>query len=122
MKELEALEKFKQELPKESADKFQKEFVDKFKAELEMSQGRMLLIWLWRVFLMFLLPWRWYQIHDFLRPWREHRRLGGHLRSGQTGSSKIRPWRSPANKHLGTLLRWFSRAIRPRRVLPSSIQ
>jgi hypothetical protein len=50
------------------------EIFEKFRPELEMSQGRLLLVWLWRVFLMFVLPWRWKRIHDFLRPWREHRR------------------------------------------------
>ena len=60
------LERIKEALPPE--------IFEKFRPELEMSQGRMLLVWLWRVFLMFVLPWRWKFIPDFLRPWREHRR------------------------------------------------
>ena len=49
------------------------------------EQNRLLLIWLWRVFLMFVLPWRWKLIPDFLRPWREHRRAARHCKSSEMG-------------------------------------
>lgn len=49
-----------------------------FKTELESSQGKLLLIWLWRSALLFLLPWRWKFLPSFLRPIREHRQEGQH--------------------------------------------
>ena len=60
------LERIKEALPPEIFEKFRPEF--------EMSQGKMLRVWLWRMFLMCILPWRWKILADMIRSAKENKR------------------------------------------------